>query len=487
MPAEPTPLLIALLIFVVIMVFNLIIFIHELGHFWAAKWRGLKIDRFQIWFGKPIWSKTINGVQYGLGWIPAGGFVALPQMAPMEAIEGGNREDGEPLPPISPLDKIIVAFAGPLFSFLLALTAACVITVVGKPLETVPTTTIGWVSEGSPGEKAGLKRGDRILAIDGDPVDMWHGTNSSVVIRTVTGRSNNLTYSIERPGVGPMEIVSEFEIPETKWWQRRATRQVGIAPMSGPVEIKAITGENAPIENAGLKVGDIIVSVNGIEAITPSQVIDQIGKNGEKPLTIVYQPKTEDGTKTEKTVTVTPVKPLNPTPDLDRPMIGAMFDSNGEVKDEWVHPGPIRQIRETLQSMWLTITSVASPNSSIGIQHLSGPVGIGKIQYYTLLMDHPFNRILGFLVLININLAILNMLPFPVLDGGHITIATMEAIAKRPVNFKLLEMLQLGFVFILFSIMIYVTSKDIPDNFGMDGGGGGEAPAKIVFPAPTAE
>ncbi|MEP4078223.1 RIP metalloprotease RseP [Haloferula sp.] len=486
MPAEPTPIFVALVIFVVIMIFNLIIFIHELGHFWAAKWRGLKIDRFQIWFGKPIWSKTINGVQYGLGWIPAGGFVALPQMAPMEAIEGNNREDGEPLPPISPLDKIIVAFAGPLFSFLLALTAACVITVVGKPLETVPTTIIGYVQPGSPGEAAGLKRGDKILAIDGEPVDMWHGTNSSVVIRTVTGRSDKLTYSIDRPGVGKMDIISEFEIPETAWWQRRATRQVGLSPMSGPVEVLQITGENAPITNAGLKVGDVIVSINGVEAITASQVIDQIGENGEKPMEITYRPKSEEGASAEKTVTVTPTRPIDPGPGLDRPMIGAMFDSRGEVKEEWVHPGPFHQIKDTLQSMWLTITSVASPNSSIGIQHLSGPVGIGKIQYYTLLMDHPVNRILGFLVLININLAILNMLPFPVLDGGHITIATMEAIAKRPVNFKFLEMIQLAFVFLLFGIMLYVTSKDIPDNFGM-GGGGGEAPSKIIFPAPETE
>ena len=112
-------------ILIVVALFNVIIFVHELGHFLAAKWRGLRVDRFQIWFGKPIWKKEINGVQYGLGWIPAGGFVALPQMAPMEAVEGKNREPGEQeekqdsLPPVKPLDKIIVAFAGPLFSFLL--------------------------------------------------------------------------------------------------------------------------------------------------------------------------------------------------------------------------------------------------------------------------------------------------------------------------------------------------------------------------------
>src|SRR5205809_7274028 len=105
---------------------NLLIFVHELGHFLAGRWRGMKIDRFATWFGKPIWKKKINGVEYALGWIPAGGYVALPQMATMEMIEGKGENSGQPLPQISPLDKIIVAVAGPLFSFLLAVAFACV-------------------------------------------------------------------------------------------------------------------------------------------------------------------------------------------------------------------------------------------------------------------------------------------------------------------------------------------------------------------------
>src|SRR5438270_12039344 len=101
----------------VLLLFNLLIFVHELGHFLAARWRGLKVERFAIWFGKPIWKTKINGVEYALGSIPAGGYVSLPQMAPMEAIEGKSEGASmEPLPPISALDKIIVAFAGPLFS-----------------------------------------------------------------------------------------------------------------------------------------------------------------------------------------------------------------------------------------------------------------------------------------------------------------------------------------------------------------------------------
>src|SRR5579872_4722406 len=129
----------------VVLLFNLLIFVHELGHFLAARWRGLKIERFAIWFGTPIWKKTINGVEYALGTIPAGGYVSLPQMAPMEMIEGKTEKPSEPLPPISPLDKIIVAVAGPLFSFLLALAFAFIVCGVGRPEpKDKDSTVIGW-------------------------------------------------------------------------------------------------------------------------------------------------------------------------------------------------------------------------------------------------------------------------------------------------------------------------------------------------------
>src|SRR4026207_1851147 len=99
-----------LIVLEVLLLFNLLIFVHELGHFLAARWRGMKVERFAIWFGKHIWSTKINGVEYALGWIPAGGFGSLPERATMEAIEGKTEEKAEQLPPASPLDKIIVAF-----------------------------------------------------------------------------------------------------------------------------------------------------------------------------------------------------------------------------------------------------------------------------------------------------------------------------------------------------------------------------------------
>ena len=473
------PFQIAMLILVVLVIFNLIIFVHELGHYWAAKWRGLKIDRFQIWFGKPIWSKTINGVQWGLGWIPAGGFVALPQMAPMEAIEGGNL-DREPLPPIKPLDKIIVAFAGPLFSFLLALTAAVGVSIFGKPADIVPTTTIGWVEPASPAAKAGLQRDDKILAVNGSPVSSWEGTLDSVQLNIVTSRGSHIEFTVDRPGQGVMKLNSEFDIPPTtSWVQRRPVRQVGIQPIGvGPVTIGIAAEEfvkNPPAGKAGLKDGDKLLTINGTEIVSDDQALHLLKENGANPVEIGYE---RDGNKA--TATVTPVVPISPKDDSARPMIGVGLSQELVVNREIIKPGAFKQIGDTVKMMWITITSVIAPDSSIGVQHLSGPIGIGKLQYFMLQMDYPVLRILGFLVLLNINLAILNMLPFPVLDGGHIVLAIMEWIAKRPVRVKLLEYIQLCFVFLLFGIMLYVSSKDAFDDFGR---GSSKRSEPLVFPA----
>src|SRR5580658_9217166 len=135
----------------VLLIFNLIIGVHELGHFLAARWRGLKVERFAIWFGKPLWKKKIGGVEYVLGSVPFGGYVSLPQMATMEAIEGKAEETAEKLPNALPMDKIIVAFAGPLFSFSLAILFAIVVWGVGKPnnLEG-DSTQVGWVDPAGP-------------------------------------------------------------------------------------------------------------------------------------------------------------------------------------------------------------------------------------------------------------------------------------------------------------------------------------------------
>src|SRR4051795_2165208 len=140
-----------LILLEVIVLFNLLIVVHELGHFLAARWRGLVIEQFGIWFGKPLWKKEINGVLYSFGSLPFGGFVKLPQLAPMDIIEGKADVDRATLPRISALDKIIVAFAGPLFSLLLAIFFAAIVWLVGHPVsEADMTTVIGYMEKTSP-------------------------------------------------------------------------------------------------------------------------------------------------------------------------------------------------------------------------------------------------------------------------------------------------------------------------------------------------
>jgi regulator of sigma E protease len=466
-----TALQFLLLIFVVVMLFNIIIFVHELGHFLAGKWRGLQIDRFQIWFGKPIWKKEINGVQYGLGWIPAGGFVALPQMAPMEAIEGGNT-DRKPLPPITPMDKIIVAFAGPLFSLLLALVAGLAVWAVGKPKDFVPTTTIGYVEEKSPGEDAGILPGDVILAVNGDAVNGFAGSLESVMERIILSSGDKIEFTVKRPGVEePLKLVSEFDIPESRWFQRRGLRKVGLAP-AGTALIGGVL-KGSPAAKAGLAKGDVIVSVDGEKLFSDIQLAQHLKKKENK--TVSLGVKKADGT--EAVVEITPEIPLKPK-GRD-PMIGVSWDQSNDVDVRIVHPDPFTQVADSLKMMWITITKVADPGSNIGVDHLSGPVGIGDMLFTLLQTENGWRRILGFMVLFNVNLAVLNMLPFPVLDGGHITLAIFEKLFRRPMNMKAMEIIQTACALGLITLMLYVTSKDIGDKLGRGGGGTDE---EIVFP-----
>src|SRR4030095_10015003 len=185
----------------VLLLFNLLIFVHELGHFLAAKWRGLKIERFAIWFGKPIWKTKINGIEYALGNIPAGGYVSLPQMATMEAIEGKTEDSAEKLPPISALDKIIVAFAGPLFSFLLAIAFALLVRKGGPPVSEAETSTIiGYVVKGGPPDRANLQAGDQVLAVDGKRVKKFGGMGESIQWRVMRSEDETIPVQYVRNG-----------------------------------------------------------------------------------------------------------------------------------------------------------------------------------------------------------------------------------------------------------------------------------------------
>jgi regulator of sigma E protease len=523
--------------FEVVLLFNLLIVVHETGHFLAARWRGLVIEKFGIWFGKPLWKKTINGVQYSLGSIPFGGFVALPQMAPMDAIEGATAADRASLPAVGPLDKIIVAFAGPLFSFLLAIVFACIVWAVGRPVsKQETTTTIGYVLPGSPAATApssapdvppGLRPGDKILAVDGHPVHRFLSMSDSVVWYVVRSEGDTIPFKVLRDG-REITFYPKPLTPENQSnWRRKSLRQVLIDPAYEGMVAKVEPG--SPAARAGLEVNDIVTAVNGQKLYNPQQLSDDELDSYGQPLALTVRRKQRllqltlpampfkigevypgspaaqaglrkgddilaiNGERATRfaelkgVITAHPTEPItlsvlrqgqtltiHVTPQIavgtHDSLIGIVpaFDADGIVWDnsgvlDLDHESPVEQIEGSVMSVVNTVGAVIAPKSGIKLQHLGGPLFIFRTYYLLFQSEQGWRMALWFSVVLNVNLALLNMLPIPVLDGGHILLALIEAVRRRPANIRVLEVIQTACVVVILSYMAYVTFFDVGD------------------------
>lgn len=435
----------------VILLFNLLIIVHELGHFLAARWRGLVVEKFAIWFGKPIWSKTIKGVEYRLGSIPAGGFVAIPQLAPMEALEGKVETDRSTLPPIKPIDKIIVAAAGPAFSFGLAFLMACIVWFVGKPESELDGTTIGLIQKDSPAAVAGFQSGDKILEVDGHPVQRFLSGTDSVKWRIVRSEGETIPFKIQR-NQETLTINSGWDKPTTEGWRRPALRQVGMGPQLTP-GIGFVT-RGSPGEKAGLKAGDLIISANGKTVSSLDQLAPVLAENSGKDVALIVDRK---GKNVPLTLAIPTANPGNPD---TIPNLGIDWG-----RMTFVHPNPWKQVSDAATSIFRMVDALLSPKSDVKAAHFSGPVGIMRLYYQVFETNYGWQLALSLSVLINVNLALLNLLPFPVLDGGHIVLAIVEGIRRKPINVRLLEVVQTACAILLIGFMLYVTFYDVGDLF----------------------
>lgn len=445
------------ILFEVLLLFNLLIFVHELGHFLAARWRGLKVDRFAVWFGKPIWKKKINGVEYALGTIPAGGYVSLPQMASMEAIEGKSESSGQPLPPISALDKIIVAVAGPLFSFLLAAAFAVVVFAVGRPVNADDhSTKLGWVDPDGPAWKAGLRPGDEIVSIDDHPVSHFTAASQdSITWRIITSEGSTISIKYLRDGKEHSVQVVPYKRP-TKWYERKALRQILVAPVNKATIYQVAT--NSPAALAGLQRGDEVVDLNGQPIYSPIAVVyaEDLMTNGTiKPVALTVRRGAEEFQRT--LLAEKPLKPADSGPSFG--ITAWQANTNMTLS----HPSPLAQLREGTGQIFATLGAVFSHKGDVGVQQLGGAVMI--IRLYTNLFESEdgWRLVLWWSVVINVNLALLNLLPFPVLDGGHVVLALFEAVRRRPVSATVLQYLQTGCAVVLIGFMLFLAFYDTGD------------------------
>ncbi len=438
-------------VFMVILLFGGSIFVHELGHFLAARRRGVKVERFSIGFGPAIWShRGRDGVDYRISWFPLGGYVLLPQLADLGPLEGAVESDVSKLPPVSYATKMIVFVAGALFNILFAFALACIVWVIGKPVSSpLNSTTIAEVlpvvtnSDGrevpSPASLAKLKSGDVILAVDGQPVETFHQIIERLALSSGWTRSGeretNLT--LRRDG----KIVETAIQPVIGGPEK--TRIIGITTVA-KLEIGRITPQSAA-DKAGLKAGDVIIAVAGKPILTFFQLrtVLRAATGPTLPVTVLR------GTQTESvTVALTP----DPQKGAD---IGIAF----KTAVIFAHPTPVEQIVDCLNTTFRALGALINPRSDIGFAHLSGPIGIITNFVDSSRAGLPF--VLWFTILVNINLAIFNLLPLPVLDGGQMLFATIGRVRGRPLPVNFIMTAQSVFLVLLFSMVLYVSIFDV--------------------------
>ena len=437
------------IVFLVVLFFGGSIFVHELGHFLAARRRGVHVDRFSIGFGPAIWSwRGRDGVEYRISWIPLGGYVLLPQLADLSTIEGASSVDATKLPPVNYATKMIVFAAGAAFNVLFAFALACIVSAIGLPtIANLTTTTIAEVlptiktSDGldvvSPAYKAGLQPGDVITAIDGNKVETFDDIVERVTLSSGWDAGQRRTiFTVQRQG-------KTLEIPVSPVISgAERTRKVGFVAVG-----KVIVGHIAPhslAEEAGLQPNDQVVAVDDRPVLTVQQFVDAVAAR-TKPLKLSVL-------RNGQTQALT----------LAPPHSGESALSFGMgLKTTITHPNPVTQVTEGATRTFQAISGLLNPRSDIGVRHLSGTLGM--IDNYVEVARAGMPFVLWFTIVVNVNLAILNLLPVPVLDGGHMLFATIARLRGRALPSSFVMATQSVFFVLIFAFIGYVTIfVDIP-------------------------
>ncbi len=426
----------------VLLLFGGTVLVHELGHFMTAKWFKLRIDAFSIGMGPAIWQKKIKGVMYKLSWLPIGGYVALPQMdITGSAFENEDAKQGK-LEAVAPWKRIIIAVAGPVMNVITAFLLCVIVWAVGKPYDAGPgPAEVGRVHRNSPAYEAGLRAGDLIAKVNGDRVKFWtdvdiaSSLNEKVQLRIVRDGEwkelpavptvRNRIGFLQLPGVRPVEHVESVLV--------------------GGLQ------KDSPADRAGLLPGDILHEVNGEPVSNSDAFILAVQSSDGRPLKLGVL-RGEERVPLE----ITLVPEFHE--DLGRYLIGILMD---EVHAEVIiHPNPVTQLQYFSGSIFRTLRAFGRPRERReASQGIGGPViMLGSIHSQ---VQTSFMQALWFTALINVNLAIINLLPFIVLDGGHILVSLYEIVFRKPPHRKVIIALANTMVVLLISLMITLTFRDV--------------------------
>lgn len=415
-------------------VLGIVVFVHELGHFLAARRVGVRVLTFSLGFGPKIFTTKRGDTEYAISAIPLGGYVKMAGEQPDDERSGA----GDEFLSKSKWQRFQILIAGPLMNVLLAIVVLAGVLYQGAdvPLYQDEPAVVGRVEDGSPAAQAGIQVGDRIVSIDGVETPTW----DDLFMYIVPKANREVSVVVDRGG----RMVETRLTPQsvTKW----ELGEIGVGPRTH-LQLNILTPEG-PAARGGLQLRDVILAVDGETDVTPEWLTKHINASSGRP--VEFRVRREGR---EQVVQV--------TPEGDPGLVGIGWTP---FETRVVQPGFFEAIGLSVQRNWegtqlIVKTLVGLFTRDTPVRQLMGPVAIGEMS--GTMAQLGWLALFNFMAMISLNLGLINLMPIPVLDGGHIAILGLEGLARRDFSMKVKEKILIAGFAVILMLMVTVIYNDL--------------------------
>lgn len=438
---------------------TLLIFVHELGHYLVARWCDVKVLRFSIGFGKPLltWRVGPDRTEWTIAAVPLGGYVRMLDERDAGSATIATHELPRAFTRKTLMQRAAIVVAGPLANFVLAIALYAVMGWIGTE---EPAPVIDQPAAGTAAAAAQLREGDRIVAVDGDAVRSWNDVRLGLLEPVIERRETVL--QVQRQGVSNPVRIDLRGLPAGEA-ERDFLATLGLRLAPGKVVIGSLV-DGAPARRDGLLAGDELLSVGGAPVRRAADVIERVKASAGKPLSF-----TVVRGRDQITLAVTPEAVAAPGSDDAAPVGRIGTGLHDRLLMQTVRYGALEALGQGVRQTWdMSLFSLRMLGKmlmgELSLRNLSGPVTIADLAGQSVRVG--WLAYASFLALISISLGVLNLLPIPVLDGGHLVYYALEAARGRPLSERFVVITQKAGLAIIMMMMALALFNDITRLIG---------------------